>query len=329
MAHPFDPDDPHGRIGIQSSRASTAHKPLPRFDDRPGIPNEPAIAAAAMASGPLLPTEPIGHTALVSTNTASRPFEDPMYAPRNTAQTIWIVLSLIGAVVAIGLAYVAYALFSDGGQSEEKGVEQITQDARTTTGMIAPLASAPVVSTAQTAQASAALKPATPAVAEIAAKPTPVAPAAPAAPAAPPAAPTVATTPVRPAPQFRDAGQALQVAQTAFRANDLSKAQAALAAAQTFQPGNSNAQSLADQMRPLVQRRDAALQAAQACVVQQSWPCAREHANEALAIDSGNDAAKVILERVIRETGWAPLPAPHAATKGAGTLANGELVATA
>ncbi|MGF6702804.1 Tfp pilus assembly protein PilW [Paraburkholderia sp. MM5496-R1] len=67
-------------------------------------------------------------------------------------------------------------------------------------------------------------------------------------------------------------------------------------------------------MRPLVQRRDTALQAAQACVAQQSWPCARQHANEALAIDSGNDAAKVILERVIRETGWAPLTPPHAAT---------------
>ncbi|EDZ97413.1 conserved hypothetical protein, partial [Burkholderia sp. H160] len=144
-----------------------------------------------------------------------------------------------------------------------------------------------------------------------------------------PAAPTLAATPARSAPQFHDAGQALQVAQTAFRANDLSKAQAALAAAQTFQPGNSNAQSLADQMRPLVQRRDTALQAAQACVAQQSWPCAREHANEALAIDSGNDAAKVILERVIRETGWAPLPAPHAATTGDGTQAHGELVAIA
>jgi hypothetical protein len=222
---------------------------------------------------------------------------------------------VIGAIVAIGLAYIAYTLFSDGGESEDKGVEQITQDARTTTtGMIAPLASAPVIVQAQSAHAPAAARPAPPPATELAAKPAPAAPVIPAVPAAPPAAPPLAATPVRPATQFHDAGQALQVARTAFRANDLSAAQAALVAAQTLQPGNSDAQGLADQMRPLVQRRDIALQAAQACVAQQSWPCARQHANEALAIDSGNDAAKVILERVIRETGWAPLTPPHAAT---------------
>jgi hypothetical protein len=43
------------------------------------------------------------------------------------------------------------------------------------------------------------------------------------------------------------------------------------------------------------------------CADQQTWPCAREHANEALALDTGSDTAKTILERVIRETGWAPL----------------------
>ncbi|MBB5445703.1 MULTISPECIES: hypothetical protein [unclassified Paraburkholderia] len=347
--HPFDHDDPHIRTGIPGSRASATHKPLPRFDDELGTRDEPAIAAAAMTSEPLLQTEPVMHTALVSTDTSIPPYEDPMYAPPNTAQTIWRVLYVIGALVAIGLAYVAYTLFSDGGESEDKGVEQITTDARTTTGMIAPLASAPVIAQAQTTHAPAAAKPAPPPVTELAAKPAPVAPAAPvipATPAAPPAAPPMAATPMRPAPQFRDAGQAMQVARTAFRANDLSAAQAALAAAQTLQPGNSDAQGLADQMRPLVQRRDTALQAAQACVAQQSWPCARQHANEALAIDSGNDAAKVILERVIRETGWAPLTPPHAATTDAapgaplaqaqaqaplpvGIQAPGELVVTA
>ncbi|MBB5461190.1 hypothetical protein [Paraburkholderia sp. Cpub6] len=348
-AHPFDQDDPHIRTGIPGSRASATHKPLPRFDDELGTRDEPAIAAAAMASEPLLQTEPVMHTALVSTDTTIPPYEDPMYAPPNTAQTIWRVLYVIGAVVAIGLAYVAYTLFSDGGESEDTGVEQITPDARTTTGMIAPLVSAPVIAQAQTMHAPAAAKPAPPPVTALAAKPAPVVPAAPvipATPAAPPAAPPMAATPMRPAPQFHDAGQALQVARTAFRANDLSAAQAALAAAQTLQPGNSDAQGLADQMRPLVQRRDTALQAAQACVAQQSWPCARQHANEALAIDSGNDAAKVILERVIRETGWAPLTPPHAATTDAapgaplaqaqaqaplpvGMQAHGELVVTA
>jgi hypothetical protein len=115
--------------------------------------------------------------------------------------------------------------------------------------------------------------------------------------------------------QFRDATQALQSARLAFRANDLSAAQAALGAALALQPGNRDAQNLATELRPLTMRRDSALQAAQACVAQQSWPCARQHANEALAIDTSNDAAKSILERVIRETGWAPLK-PHAAATG-------------
>ncbi|EDZ97286.1 conserved hypothetical protein, partial [Burkholderia sp. H160] len=134
-AHPFDEDDPHRRTGIPGSRASATHKPLPRFDDELGIPDEPVIAAPAMASEPLLPTEPIRQTALVSTGTTIPPYEDQVYAPRNTAQTIWRVLSVIGAVVAIGLAYVGYTLFSDGGESEENGMEQITQDTGATTGM--------------------------------------------------------------------------------------------------------------------------------------------------------------------------------------------------
>jgi hypothetical protein len=319
-AHPFELDDHHLRTGIPGSRASATHKPLPRFDDEPGAAGEPAVVTAAMAPESLLPNEPMMHTALVSTDTAIPPYEDSMYAPRTMAQTIWRVLYVIGAVVAIALAYVAYTLFSDGGESEDKGVEQIAQDARTTTtGMIAPLASAPVATQAQSAHSPAPVKPAASAVPELAAKPAPAAPVVPVAPSVPaqPAAPPVAVTPARPAAQFHDAGQALQVARTAFRASDLSSAQAALAAAQTLQPGNSDAQGLADQMRPLLQRRDTALQAAQACVAQQSWPCARQHANEALAIDSGNDAAKVIIERVIRETGWSAPPPPRAGTSGA------------
>ena len=45
----------------------------------------------------------------------------------------------------------------------------------------------------------------------------------------------------------RDAHLVLQL----VRANDLSKAQAALAAAQTLQPGNADAKDLAAQLRPL------------------------------------------------------------------------------
>lgn len=163
------------------------------------------------------------------------------------------------------------------------------------------------------AQAAPNARPSTPPAAATPAAPQAATPVVTAAATATPA-PTVSvmpSAPARPAPQFRDVSQALQAARVAFRANDLSSAQAALAAAQSLQPGNADAQHLADEMRPLAVRRDNALQAAQACVAQQTWPCARQHANEALAIDGGNDAAKLILERVIRETGWAPLP-PHA-----------------
>ena len=69
----------------------------------------------------------------------------------------------------------------------------------------------------------------------------------------------------------------------------------------------NEAETLAARLKPVAARRDAALLAAQMCADQQSWPCAREHADEALALDTGSDPAKTILERVIRETGWAPL----------------------
>ncbi|NML34119.1 hypothetical protein [Paraburkholderia antibiotica] len=333
--HPLDPD-PHRRTGTPGSRASATHKPVPHFDDTPDMPGGSVLAAHTLPADELLPSEPLMHTALVSTETTIPDFEEPLYAPRNTVLTIRRVLYAIGAIVLIGIAYVGYALFSDSSESEDKGVEQITQDPRptagtaptgtTTSGTIAPFAA---VAPAQTpaAHSAAAVKPAAPSAAapnaapDMAAKPAPTAPPATVARATPVAPPTpnaaLAATTVRPATQFHDAAQALQAARAAFRANDLSQALAAVAVAQTLQPGNSDARDLAGEMRPLVERRDNALQAAQNCVAQQSWPCARQHANEALAIDSSNDAAKSILERVIRETGWAPLPPPHAAAPGA------------
>jgi hypothetical protein len=247
------------------------------------------------------------------------------------------VLFAILAVVVAGLAYVAYALFSDNSDSDDSGIDQniqITQDARTTAGTIGAAQSAAQSAARSPSQPAAQSTPPSNAPADAprhaasvnlgtAPTTTPVVPAAPIAP------PPVTAMPLKSAaPQFRDATQALQAARIAFHANDLSTAQAALSVAQTLQPDNADAQSLAAELRPLSARRDAALQAAQACVAQQSWTCARTHANEALVIDSGSDAAKVVLERVIRETGWAPLnssetsgaaqnkapPAPPAAT---------------
>jgi hypothetical protein len=328
VAHPLG-TDPHRRTAVPGSRASAMHKPLHRFAaDSPDMPDEIALAARAMPASQFLHDEPLTNRALVAPLPQKADpqdqLEEPVYAPRNTTRTMWRVLRGVGAVVALGLTYVGYTLFSGNGESDETGAEQVSQDARTTTGTIAPLATtpAPAIAQAQAMHATVApapkpVTPAIPAVTQTPAKPAPVVSAAPVAPAPVPAPtlPSIATTSApRPALQFHDAAQALQSARLAFRANDLSKAQAALAAAQTLQPGNADAKDLATQLRPITERRDNALQAAQACAAQQSWPCARQHANEALAIDSGNDAAKTVLERVIRETGWAPLNPPAAAT---------------
>ncbi|SMG59199.1 hypothetical protein [Paraburkholderia susongensis] len=315
--HPLDPDPhPHQRAVIPGSRASATHKPLHQLDgelDAPDVLNDSGPVAHPMQPEEALPEVPVMRTALVSPDTPIPPLEEPLYVPRSPVLTIRRVLYLIGALVVIGLAYVGYALLSDTSDSEDTDFETITQDARTTTtGTIAPFASAPSAIRSQAAHSFAAVRPATPAMPaapattatpDIPARLAPVVPAAPVA----PVAPLVAATPAKPPLQFRDAAQALDAARLALRANDLSKAQAALAAAQTLQPGNTDAKDLAAQLRPLAERRDNALQAAQACVAQQSWPCARQHANEALAIDSNNDTARSVLERVIRETGWAPL----------------------
>lgn len=309
-AHPFDADaapalHPHTRTEIPGSRASTMHKPLQSFEtglNASDPQDERSLVAHPARHDEVWPRKPAMRTALVSPDTPDPLLEEePVYVPRNTTQTIRRVLYVLGALVAIALAYVGYTLFSDGADNEDESADSINQDARMTTGTIAPLASAPSVTQSLTADSPAAVRPT-----------TPVVPVTPVAPVAPP----VLAAPAKPPMQFRDATRALDAARLALRGNDLSKAQAALAAAQTLQPGNADAKDLAAQLRPLTERRDSALQAAQACVAQQSWPCARQHANEALAIDSGNDMAKNILERVIRETGWAPLN-PHASATGA------------
>ncbi|HEY2022615.1 hypothetical protein [Paraburkholderia sp.] len=333
VPHPLG-TDPHRRTAVPGSRASATHKPLHRFAaDSPDLHDEIAFAARAMPASQFLQDEPATNRALVApVPQAADPqsqYEQPVHAPHNTTRTIWRVLCGLGAAVALGLTYVGYTLFSDNGEAEDTGVEHISRDARTTTGTIAPLAAttpAPMVAQTQPMHASAVPKPIAPpipAAPDRSANPAPVLPAVPIA-AAPAIAPALASIDAsaapRPALQFRDAAQAVESARLAVRANDLSKAQAALAAAQTLQPGNADAKDLATQLRPIAERRDNALQAAQACVAQQSWSCARQHANEALAIDTGNDAAKSILQRVIRETGWAPLN-QHAATMGSGQAA--------
>jgi hypothetical protein len=309
--HPLD-GDPHKRVGIPGSRASAVSKTTQENSVEPARPSETDLVTPPELISEAPPAETPMHTpVLVSPDAPAPPLADPPHSRGRGVHAMlpvhWVrwVLLAIAALGAIGLAYVAYTLFSDNHDSQNDNTEQTTdnaQDARTATGTIAQYT--PAQSASQSAHQAAAIKPAVPT------SPPKTTSAIPVTPIAPP----VAAAPVKPAaPQFRDATQALQAARLAFRANDLSAAQAALGAAQTLQPSSNDAQSLLSELKPLAARRDAALQAAQVCVAQQSWNCARQHANEALAIDTGNDTAKTILERVIRETGWAPLN-PHAET---------------
>ena len=311
--HPLD-TSPHRREVIPGSRASATNQGAPKLDADSARAYETDVATRTARSDEATPSEVALHTSLISPDMPIPPLTELPLGVSNTRVIVRRVLFAILAVVVIGLAYVAYALFSDSSDSEDSGTDQnieITQDARTTTGTIGA-----AQSTHSPDAAANAIGHAPSADLNTAPKTTPVAPVAPLSQVAPvaPVAPPVAAAPLKPAaPQFRDATQALQAAQVAFHANNLSAAQAALGAAQALQPDNADAQSLAAQLRPLNARRDTALQAAQVCVAQQSWTCARTHANEALVIDTGSDAAKSILERVIRETGWAPLN-PNATT---------------
>ncbi len=301
--HPLE-GGPHKRAVIPGSRASAMNKAVQKNGFDPAASAETDVAAHTSGAGESLTGEAGMHTpAIVATHPPAPSLTDLPESKRSTAMpNRRTTLLIVGVLVVIGLVAGAYALFGDNRDSQNGGNDQstdATQDARTTTGTIALYKPQQV----QPAQPGAANTPAAPGAT---ARSTQLFPTAPVA--QPPAA-----TPVKPAPQFRDATQALQAARLAFRANDLSTAQAALGAAQTLQPGNADAQDLATELRPLTARRGAALQAAQTCVAQQVWPCARQHANEALTIDTGNDTAKLILARVIRETGWAPLNS-HAAT---------------
>ena len=303
--HPLDAG-PHKRTVIPGSRASAMNQALQKSNlDSLSSDDTALVARSPLADEPVAAQDPVPASGLFSADTPIPPLAQLPHAEARGPLPIRKVLYALGAVVGIGLAYVGYTLFSGrdvpSGNADQSAESETVQDARTTTGTIALYTPAQSAKPATSTDRSAAPV--------ISAKPpqSPVIPAT-------PVTPLVAAAPVKPAtPRFSDPAQALQSARLALRANDLSSAQAALGAAQALQPGNSDAQDLAGELKPLLARRDAALQAAQTCVSAQSWPCARQHANEALTLDTGNETAKSILERVIRETGWAPLN-PHAAT---------------
>lgn len=309
QVHPLDAGQPR-RVEIPGNHAGATDKPAPKASFEPAPPTGADLTVRAAHASEATHAEAALQTPVpASSDTPVAPAANPAHwSSRGGLSTSKVVVG-IGAVVVIGLTYGVHALLSDNGDTQSSISDQsadATQDARTTSGTIAPYTPAQPATQTVTANPATAARSGKPAKA--------AAPAVAATPIAPPASPAPDVPAA--APQFRDAAQAMQAAQLAFRTNNLSAAQAALGAAQALQPGNADAQALSGELRPLAARRDIALQAAQACVAQQSWTCARQHANEALNIDSGSDAAKTILERVIRETGWAPLTPlpPHAAT---------------
>ncbi|CAB3684192.1 hypothetical protein LMG22037_02629 [Paraburkholderia phenoliruptrix] len=311
--HPLDDEAP-ARTALHESRASTLNMSTlhdsftaPAFSE-PDFPGGALHAGLNLAPAGALQTSP---SPLVAQDTSLLPLTDTDELAHRVGLRVRHVLIASAAVVAAGLAYVGYALLNESRDVRYGNGEQAAataQDARTATGTIARY------SPDQAADSQLAGVPGKSVGAGSVRNPT----------QAISATVPIAVAPARPAtPQFRDAAQALQAARAAFGVNDLSAAQAALAAAQALQPDSNEAQMLAARLKPLAARRDAALLAAQMCADQQSWPCAREHADEALALDTGSDPAKTILERVIRETGWAPLnPQSTTSTKATRQVAN-------
>lgn len=301
-AHPLDTSPPK-RTVIPGRRASATSGAARNSGFDPLAPGEVQLAAGAARVGAAASAEVALHAPIaVSPDTPSPPLAGGLDSHGRAAHRIRGLLWAIAAIVGIGLAYVGYALFGDSHEARNGNNAQIAetdQDARTTTTTTGTIARyAPAQSTNQAAAVE-------PAKADNAMKATPAAPAT-------PLAPEAVMQPA--APRFSDAGQAMRAARLAFDANDLSAAQAALGAAQTLRPENTDARNLAAELKPLTARRDIALQAAQLCAAQQSWTCARQHANEALTIDTGSETAKTILQRVIRETGWKPLSPAQAAS---------------
>ncbi|MFP3563578.1 hypothetical protein [Paraburkholderia sp. SIMBA_030] len=297
-AHPLE-GGPHKRAEIPASRAS-AMNVLPQTSSIESTPTGETVHKAdigeAVRAGAAMQA-PI----LTSPDVPIAPLANPPHWGSGRRPSVRMMLVGGAAFVVIGLAYVGFALLRDNHEWQSNTSDEpadINRDATTATGTIALYTPAtPDQPPNQTNQARQ-IRPVNP--------PTAAAPIA-----AVPAAPVVTVKPPA-APQFHDAAQAVQAARVALRANDLSTAQAALGAAQTLQPDNADAQNLLGELKPLAARRDTALQAAQACAAQQLWMCVRQHANDALTIDTGNPTAKTLLEHAIRETGWAPLT-PHAA----------------
>ena len=236
--HPLDAG-PHKRAVIPGSRASAMNKTAQKNELRPGTAERNRARPRRQRSPTKLPLSSRRCHCRYSRRFLRAPIPplaDPPHSRRAVAHVpMRQVLSRSWRVVAIGLAYVAYALFSDNHDSQNGNTEQ-TADNVLRTPERRPARSRCTHRLSRRTRLPR-VKPAAPHQSRRSrhrrSQPRPSHRRWPHA-------------PVKPAtPQFRDAAQALQAARLAFRANDLSAAQAALGAAQTLQPGNADAQNLA------------------------------------------------------------------------------------
>lgn len=222
------------------------------------------------------PQTPPGSPDLASPETPIPPLIHlPMGTPVGSRWLITRGLIALGVVV---LGYGGYALLGDR-HTDAPGYD--AQDSRSTAGSIAPYAPD---QTANTQAGTGAVNTSA----------TPTAPA------------RAAIQPVN-VPHYRDLADSLRAAHRHTESHDLSGAQAAVNAALSMEPGNADARAVQNQLTPLEQRRDAALQTANVCVKDHLWNCVEHSARDALSMDSGSPEAKSLLERAIVETGWVPL----------------------
>lgn len=122
--------------------------------------------------------------------------------------------------------------------------------------------------------------------------------------------PPSATQKAHGTPQSSDMRNRLRAARASLAKGRLSDAKAAVNAALLLDPDNEDARDIQRDIAAREQRRDSALQSADACAKQQAWACVQQQASEALAIDAGSLRAQSLMESAIRSTAWPALRPP-------------------
>ncbi|SDH89116.1 zinc ribbon domain-containing protein [Paraburkholderia phenazinium] len=239
----------------------------------------PAHARFPGADGPLhRPVAADGHGEPATPNLASpdTPIPPLSHLPLGTpVGSRWL---LTRGLIALGVLILAYGAYSLLGDHHTAPAAYDEQDTKSTTGTIAPYTPQPAANGAAGAHAANRSAATPPAVVQ----------------------PVVV-------PHYRDLAESLHAARAHEDAHDLSGAQAAVNAAFLMEPDSADAKTIQQELTPLEQRRDAALQTAQVCIKDHLWNCVAHSASDALAIDNGSPEAKTLLQQAIVQTGWAPL----------------------